>query len=136
MQNGSSVGICTRCTHAFRTFCTDLYAHSVRINKISASEVSWKFIKSALLVGRTHLTQNCTWVTHFALLLSIQLKYKRRVYKMLQLDEKQLKSANSKASLKKFLDHVGSNSVEKVNKMCAKGLDPNFHCPDTGGEIQ
>ena len=63
-----------------------------------------------------------------------QLKYKRRVYKMLDLDEKQLKSINSKTSLKKFVDHVAANNVEKVKKMCAKGLDPNFHCAETGGK--
>ena len=35
----------------FHTFGTDLYSRSVIINEISASELSWKFIKSALLVG-------------------------------------------------------------------------------------
>ena len=64
-----------------------------------------------------------------------QLKFKRRVYKMLNLDEKQLKQMNSKSSLKKFLEHVMSNNVEKVTKMCNKGLDPNFHCQESGGEL-
>ena len=52
------------------------------------------------------------------------------------MDEKQLKAINSKASRKKFTDHVLNNNVDKVNKMCAKGLDPNFHCQDshTGGK--
>ncbi len=45
MQNGSSLH-----TH-LHTFGTNLYAQSVLINKISSSELSWKFIKSALLVG-------------------------------------------------------------------------------------
>ena len=63
-----------------------------------------------------------------------QLKYKRRVYKMLQMDEKQLKSINSKANHKKFLENIGSNNVDKINKMCVKGLDPNFHCESTGGK--
>ena len=67
--------------------------------------------------------------------LIFQLKFKRRVYKMLNLDEKQLKSINSKANMKKFLEHVMANNVEKVNKMCNKGLDPNFHCQESGGEI-
>ena len=40
-------------TH-FHTFCTDLYAQLVLISKISASELSRKFIKSALLVGLLH----------------------------------------------------------------------------------
>ena len=66
--------------------------------------------------------------------LILQLKFKRRVYKMLNLDEKQLKSINSRANLKKFLEHVMANNVEKVNKMCNKGLDPNFHCLESGGE--
>ncbi len=35
----------------FGTFGTDLFAQSVLINKISALELSRKFIKSALLVG-------------------------------------------------------------------------------------
>ena len=33
MQNGSSVGIYTRCIHVFCTFGTDLYAQSMIINK-------------------------------------------------------------------------------------------------------
>ncbi len=45
MQNGSSVGICV-CM-----FGADLYAQSELINKISASELSWKIIKGALLAG-------------------------------------------------------------------------------------
>ena len=65
------------------------------------------------------------------MIIYFQLKYKRRVYKMLHLDEKQLKAVNSKASRKKFADHVANNNVDKVNKMCAKGLDPNFHCQDS-----
>ena len=47
------------------------------------------------------------------------------------MDEKQLKAINSKASKKKFADHVLNNNVDKVNKMCAKGIDPNFHCQDS-----
>ena len=47
MQNESLVGIYTR----FCTFGTNLYAQSVLVIKISASELSQKFIKVALLVG-------------------------------------------------------------------------------------
>ncbi len=36
-------------------FAAILHAQSVLINEISASELSQKFIKSALLVGLTHL---------------------------------------------------------------------------------
>ena len=52
-KNGSSVGICTRCTHVFffARLGANLHAQSVISNKISASEPSRKFIKSALSVG-------------------------------------------------------------------------------------
>jgi SH3/ankyrin repeat-containing protein len=62
-----------------------------------------------------------------------QLKYKRRVYKMISLDEKQLKSLHTRANLRRFLDYVHNGQVEKITKMCSKGLDPNFHCQDSGG---
>ena len=50
VQNESSVGIRTHCTHVFARLDVDLYAQSVLIIKISASELSRKFIKSALLL--------------------------------------------------------------------------------------
>ncbi len=49
-MEAQSEHICIAYT-CFCTFPTDLYAQSVIINKISASELSRKFIKSALLVG-------------------------------------------------------------------------------------
>ena len=42
----------TRCTHVFARLGTDSHAQSVLIDKISASELRRKFIKSALLVGK------------------------------------------------------------------------------------
>ena len=51
MLNGSSVGIRTRCVHVFARFGADLHAQSVLVSKNSASDLSRKFIKSALLVG-------------------------------------------------------------------------------------
>ncbi|KAG5896565.1 hypothetical protein JTB14_010394 [Gonioctena quinquepunctata] len=62
----------------------------------------------------------------------LELKYKRRVYKMISLDEKQLKSLHTRANLKRFLDYVHNGQVEKITKICSKGLDPNFHCQETG----
>ncbi|KIH66140.1 PDZ/DHR/GLGF domain protein [Ancylostoma duodenale] len=80
----------------------------------------------------------------------LELKYKKRVYKMLNLDEKHLKSLHTKllhaclslarliheitlqGTLKKFMDHVQSKNAEKVEKLCAQGLDANFH--DAQGE--
>ncbi|GMR36196.1 hypothetical protein PMAYCL1PPCAC_06391 [Pristionchus mayeri] len=62
----------------------------------------------------------------------LELKYKKRVYKMLNLDEKQLKNLHSKANLKKFMDYVLNRNSEKVEKWCSQGLDANFH--DANGE--
>ena len=36
---------------------------------------------------------------------------------------------------KKFVEHVTSINLEKINKLISKGLDPNFHCQDSGGKI-
>ncbi|XP_045478792.1 SH3 and multiple ankyrin repeat domains protein 3 isoform X4 [Harmonia axyridis] len=62
----------------------------------------------------------------------LELKYKRRVYKMISVDEKQLKSLHTRTNLRRFLEYVQNGQVEKVTKMCSKGLDPNFHCQDSG----
>ncbi|XP_053688435.1 SH3 and multiple ankyrin repeat domains protein 1 isoform X2 [Sabethes cyaneus] len=62
----------------------------------------------------------------------LELKYKRRVYKMLNLDERQLKALHTRANLRRFLECINGGHVEKIAKMCAKGLDPNFHCQETG----
>lgn len=55
---------------------------------------------------------------------------------MISLDEKQLKSLHTRANLRRFLEYVQNGQVEKVTKMCSKGLDPNYHCPETGGNNQ
>ena len=52
MQNGSSVGIYTQCIHVFAHFAPICTLCRALINKISPSELSRKFIKSALLVGK------------------------------------------------------------------------------------
>ena len=70
----------------------------------------------------------------FLFLILFQLKYKRRVYKMLNLDEKALRALHTRVNLRRFLDYVTSGNIEKVTKMCRKGLDPNFHCHETGGK--
>lgn len=66
-------------------------------------------------------------------LFFIQLRYKRRLYKGVNVDEKQLKALHTKSNLRRFLEYVAAGQCEKVTKMCAKGLDSNFHCPETGG---
>uniref|UniRef100_A0A7E4VB83 ANK_REP_REGION domain-containing protein n=1 Tax=Panagrellus redivivus TaxID=6233 RepID=A0A7E4VB83_PANRE len=62
----------------------------------------------------------------------LELKYKKRVYKMLKLDEKALKQLHSKGNIKKFMDYVQNRNADKVEKWCTQGLDPNFH--DSQGE--
>lgn len=54
---------------------------------------------------------------------------------MLHLDEKQLKAMHTRTNLRRLLDYVASSQVEKIAKMCSKGLDPNFHCQETGGNL-
>lgn len=38
--------------------------------------------------------------------------------------------------LKKFLEYVQHGSVEKVARLLDKGLDPNYHDSDSGGECR
>lgn len=66
----------------------------------------------------------------------LELKYKRRVYKMLNLDEKQLKALHTRANFRRLLEYVNNAQVEKITKMCSKGFDPNFHCAETGGKLK
>ncbi len=51
MQNGSSVGTCTRCAHVFARLAPTRMLSRCLLAKIPASELSRKFMKSALLVG-------------------------------------------------------------------------------------
>ncbi|XP_061752172.1 SH3 and multiple ankyrin repeat domains protein 3 isoform X2 [Nerophis ophidion] len=39
---------------------------------------------------------------------------------------------NSKANLKKLMEFVQQRNTDKVSRFLEKGLDPNFHDPDTG----
>lgn len=54
---------------------------------------------------------------------------------MLSVDEKQLKKYHTRTNLRKFLDCVANAHVERITKMCSNGLDPNFHCQESGGEV-
>ncbi|XP_072785612.1 SH3 and multiple ankyrin repeat domains protein 2 isoform X2 [Taeniopygia guttata] len=63
---------------------------------------------------------------------SLEFRYKKRVYRQFNLDEKQLAKLHTKANLKKFMDHVHHLSVEKITKMLDRGLDPNYHDLESG----
>uniref|UniRef100_A0A915ITD1 PDZ domain-containing protein n=1 Tax=Romanomermis culicivorax TaxID=13658 RepID=A0A915ITD1_ROMCU len=60
----------------------------------------------------------------------LEFKYKKRVYKMLNLDEKALRLLHNKNGLRKFLDYVENRNAEKIEKLCSQGFDPNFHAPN------
>ncbi|KAG9473182.1 hypothetical protein GDO78_022895 [Eleutherodactylus coqui] len=63
---------------------------------------------------------------------SLEFRYKKRLYKQSSIDEKQIAKLHTKASLRKFMDYIQHCSVEKVCKMLDRGLDPNYHDPETG----
>ena len=63
-----------------------------------------------------------------------QLRFKQRIYRSSKIDEKQFKAINTRANLRRLLEYVHNGQVEKVTKLCSKGLDPNFHCVETGGD--
>uniref|UniRef100_A0A2K6S5C0 SH3 and multiple ankyrin repeat domains 3 n=1 Tax=Saimiri boliviensis boliviensis TaxID=39432 RepID=A0A2K6S5C0_SAIBB len=62
----------------------------------------------------------------------LEFRYKRRVYAQNLIDDKQFAKLHTKANLKKFMDYVQLHSTDKVARLLDKGLDPNFHDPDTG----
>ncbi|XP_016067130.1 PREDICTED: SH3 and multiple ankyrin repeat domains protein 3 [Miniopterus natalensis] len=61
-----------------------------------------------------------------------RFRYKRRVYAQNLIDDKQFAKLHTKANLKKFMDYVQLHSTDKVARLLDKGLDPNFHDPDSG----
>ncbi|XP_053141969.1 SH3 and multiple ankyrin repeat domains protein 2 isoform X8 [Hemicordylus capensis] len=63
---------------------------------------------------------------------SLEFRYKKRVYRQLNLDEKQLAKLHTKTNLRKFMDHIHHLSVEKIAKMLDRGLDPNYHDLESG----
>ncbi|PKU37632.1 sh3 and multiple ankyrin repeat domains protein 3 [Limosa lapponica baueri] len=65
----------------------------------------------------------------------LEFRYKRRVYTQTLLDDKQFAKLHTKANLKKFMEYVQMLNAEKVCRLLEKGLDPNFHDPDTGAMV-
>ncbi|XP_048118574.1 SH3 and multiple ankyrin repeat domains protein 3-like [Alosa alosa] len=63
---------------------------------------------------------------------SLEFRYKSRVYKQPNVDEKLIAKLHTKANLRKFMDFIQHHQVEKLSKMLERGLDPNYHDPETG----
>ncbi|XP_042638737.1 SH3 and multiple ankyrin repeat domains protein 3 [Orycteropus afer afer] len=62
----------------------------------------------------------------------LEFRYKRRVYAQNLIDDKQFAKLHTKANLKKFMDYIQLHNTDKVARLLDKGLDPNFHDPDSG----
>uniref|UniRef100_A0A3Q2PSE4 SH3 and multiple ankyrin repeat domains 2 n=1 Tax=Fundulus heteroclitus TaxID=8078 RepID=A0A3Q2PSE4_FUNHE len=62
----------------------------------------------------------------------LEFRYKSRVYRQPNIDEKQIAKLHTKANLRKFMDFIQHNQVDRVGKMLERGLDPNYHDGDTG----
>ncbi|XP_070411154.1 SH3 and multiple ankyrin repeat domains protein 2 isoform X2 [Nothobranchius furzeri] len=62
----------------------------------------------------------------------LEFRYKSRVYRQSNVDEKQIAKLHSKANLRKFMDFIQHNQADKVAKLLERGFDPNYHNGDTG----
>ncbi|XP_056135310.1 SH3 and multiple ankyrin repeat domains protein 2-like [Lampris incognitus] len=63
---------------------------------------------------------------------SLEFRYKSRVYRQPNVDEKQIAKLHTKANLRKFMDLIQHHQVDKVSKLLERGLDPNYHDSETG----
>ncbi|XP_027137190.1 SH3 and multiple ankyrin repeat domains protein 3-like [Larimichthys crocea] len=63
---------------------------------------------------------------------SLEFRYKSRVYRQPNVDEKQIAKLHTKANLRKFMDLIQHNQVDKVSKLLERGFDPNYHDSETG----
>ncbi|RXM28857.1 SH3 and multiple ankyrin repeat domains protein 2 [Acipenser ruthenus] len=84
-------------------------------------------------VSRMEDIQNNTLVIRIIMPdLQQTFRYKTRVYKQANVDEKQFAKLHTKANLRKFMDHIHHCQMDKIIKMLERGLDPNYHDPETG----
>uniref|UniRef100_A0A8C4R426 SH3 and multiple ankyrin repeat domains protein 3 n=1 Tax=Eptatretus burgeri TaxID=7764 RepID=A0A8C4R426_EPTBU len=61
----------------------------------------------------------------------LEFRYKRRLYRT-YIDRRQLSKLHTKVNLRRFMGYIQNLSLEKAKKMLDRGLDPNFHDPDSG----
>ncbi|XP_036423976.1 SH3 and multiple ankyrin repeat domains protein 2b isoform X3 [Colossoma macropomum] len=63
---------------------------------------------------------------------TLEFRYKSRVYQHANVNEKLIEKLHTQANLRKFMDYIQHHQVDKVSKMLERGLDPNYHDPETG----
>ncbi|XP_077087051.1 SH3 and multiple ankyrin repeat domains protein 2 isoform X2 [Siphateles boraxobius] len=63
---------------------------------------------------------------------SLEFRYKTRLYNQSSVDEKQIARLHAKASLRKFMDYIQRDELEKFSRMLERGLDPNYQDTETG----
>ncbi|KAL0968782.1 hypothetical protein UPYG_G00271790 [Umbra pygmaea] len=63
---------------------------------------------------------------------TLEFRYKSRVYQQPNVNEKQIAKIHTQANYRTFMDHIQYNQLDNIVKMLEKGLDPNYHDPDTG----
>uniref|UniRef100_A0A672QUZ0 SH3 and multiple ankyrin repeat domains 2b n=1 Tax=Sinocyclocheilus grahami TaxID=75366 RepID=A0A672QUZ0_SINGR len=63
---------------------------------------------------------------------TLEFRYKSRVYQQPNVNEKQIEKLHTQVNLRKFMDYIQHHQVDKVSKMLERGLDPNYHDPETG----
>ncbi|XP_051979068.1 SH3 and multiple ankyrin repeat domains protein 2-like [Xyrauchen texanus] len=63
---------------------------------------------------------------------TLEFRYKSRVYQQPKVNEKQIEKLHTQVNLRKFMEYIQHHQVDKVANMLERGLDPNYHDPDTG----
>ncbi|XP_016114060.1 SH3 and multiple ankyrin repeat domains protein 2-like [Sinocyclocheilus grahami] len=63
---------------------------------------------------------------------TLEFRYKSRVYQQPNVNEKQIEKLHTQVNLRTFMEYIQHHQVDKVSKMLERGLDPNYHDPETG----
>ncbi|XP_066505985.1 SH3 and multiple ankyrin repeat domains protein 2b [Hoplias malabaricus] len=63
---------------------------------------------------------------------TLEFRYKSRVYQHANVNEKLIEKLHTQANLRKFMDYIQHHQVDKISKLLERGLDPNYHDPETG----
>nr|XP_055047671.1 SH3 and multiple ankyrin repeat domains protein 2b [Misgurnus anguillicaudatus] len=63
---------------------------------------------------------------------TLEFRYKSRVYQQPNVNEKQIEKLHTQVNLRKFMEYIQHHQVDKVAMLLERGLDPNYHDPETG----